>query len=155
MKNSWIKVYLIFQTSTIQYTCWNLVFDQNALTLMHWSCTGHDSIMQTQDEGSFVLYWKAFNTVDHKILLCKLEYYGIQCKCNDWFKSYLSDRKQCVSINGYKYSINANWLGCTTRFCPRTTSFFKFILIIFIRQFNTAKRIPLMMMQIFFIQVSL
>ena len=75
---------------------------------MHWSCTGHDSIMQTQDEDSFVVYWKAFNTADHKILLRKLEYYRIQGKCIDWFKSYLSDRKQFVSINGYKYYINAN-----------------------------------------------
>ena len=44
---------------------------------------------------------KAFDTVDHKILLHKLEYYGIRGVCNDWFKSYLSDRKQFVSIIGY------------------------------------------------------
>ena len=44
---------------------------------------------------------KAFDTVDHKILRHKLELYGIRGVCNDWFKSYLSDRKQFVSINGY------------------------------------------------------
>ena len=44
---------------------------------------------------------KAFDTVDHKILPHKLEYYGIRDVCNDWFKSYLSDYKQFVSINGY------------------------------------------------------
>ena len=27
--------------------------------------------------------------------------YGIRGVCNDWFKSYLSDRQQFVSINGY------------------------------------------------------
>ena len=44
---------------------------------------------------------KAFDTVDHKILLHKLEFYGIRGVCNDWFKSYISKRKQLVSINGY------------------------------------------------------
>ena len=48
---------------------------------------------------------KAFDTVDHKILLHKLEYYGIRGICNDWFKSYLSDRKQFVSISGYNYDL--------------------------------------------------
>ena len=44
---------------------------------------------------------KAFDTVDHKILLHKLEYYGIRGVCNDWFKSYLTDSKQFASINEY------------------------------------------------------
>ena len=49
----------------------------------------------------FVDLQKAFDTVDHKILLHKLEYYGIQGICNDWFKSYLSDQNQFVSVNDY------------------------------------------------------
>ena len=44
---------------------------------------------------------KAFDTVDHKILLHHLEHYGICGVCNDWFMSYLSDHKQFVSINCY------------------------------------------------------
>ena len=65
-----------------------------------------ESIRQSLDEGSFgcgifVDLQKAFDTVDHKILLHKLEYYGIRGACDDRFKSYLSDRNQFVSINGY------------------------------------------------------
>ena len=54
---------------------------------------------------------KAFDTVDHKILLQKLEYYGIRGVCNDWFKSYLSDRKQFVSINGYNSDLMPVYCG--------------------------------------------
>ena len=45
---------------------------------------------------------KAFETVEHDILLTKLEHYGVRRLVNDWFKSYFSDRKQqFVSINGH------------------------------------------------------
>ena len=45
----------------------------------------------------FVLVF--YNTVNHKILLNKLEYYGIRGIALDWVKSYLNDRKQYVEVN--------------------------------------------------------
>ena len=44
---------------------------------------------------------KTFDTVNYQILLAKLIHYGIQGVSNDWFKSYLSNCNQHISINGY------------------------------------------------------
>ena len=43
---------------------------------------------------------KAFDTIDHIILLQKLDSYGVRSKALDCFKSYLTNRQQRVEVNG-------------------------------------------------------
>ena len=53
----------------------------------------------------FIDLKKAFNTVDHTILLKKLYYYGIRGNALKWFESYLTNRSQYVLFNREKSDI--------------------------------------------------
>jgi len=53
---------------------------------------------------------KAFDTVDHQILLGKLSQYGLRGTTNKFVESYLSNRKQFVCANDVKS--NTRYVTC-------------------------------------------
>ena len=50
---------------------------------------------------------KAFNTVDHDMILAKMHHYGINGIEHEWFRSYLNNRKKFCKVNGVSSEIQA------------------------------------------------
>ena len=68
-----------------------------------------DHLFDSKSKGNtpaiiFLDIKKAFDTVDHDILIDKLKFYGVDGTVILWFKSYLADRKQCTKLFGVKSS---------------------------------------------------
>ena len=64
-----------------------------------------DEVTKALDEEKYAVsifldLSKAFDTVNHSVLSSKLDLYGIRGNENQWFRSYLSNRKQKVFVNG-------------------------------------------------------
>ena len=95
-------------------------FKINSTTFALIQITG--KIRETIDDkrygcGIFIDLRKAFDTVNHEILLRKLEHYGVRGKAQIWFRSYLTNRKRYVSLNDVSSELKQTTCGVPQGSC--------------------------------------
>ena len=88
--------------------------------------------------GLFLDFQKAFDTVNHKILLTKMEYNGIRGITSDWFKSYLANRQQQTTIQ----KITSSQLEISYG-VPQGSVFEQLLFQIYVNDFNKAIEHPI------------
>ncbi len=95
----------LFLRATTSHIDYNLVSEKKH-SITHALISITDKIKEALDNGDFacgvfVDLQKVFDTVNHDILLKKMENYGIRGSTLKWFQSYLYNRFQNVSILGF------------------------------------------------------
>ena len=102
--------------------------------------------------GIFIDLKKAFDTINHDILVQKLSYYGLRGVASKWISSYLENRSQFVSYNNVNSDIQN--INCGI---PQGSILGLSLFILYINDLcnvtNLLTFIFLLMTQIFFMKV--
>ena len=84
--------------------------------------------------GLFCDLSKAFNSINHSVLLQKLSYYGVQGIYLNWFESYLTNRRQELIISTHGGNYSSNWETATSGF-PQGSVLGRLLFLIYINDF--------------------
>ena len=105
MKKLCISAFTVILNVIAFSTHFNLVFGGSTQLTNHALLSITEFIRYSIDKNEFRCrifsdLKKAFDTVNHSILLLNVHHYGIRGVTYDWFQSYLSNRQQFVCANG-------------------------------------------------------
>ena len=110
---------------------------QNGIEDGNYSC---GIFLDLSSYSLFIIYKRLLSMFQNfrfsQILLQKLEYYGIRGMANDWFKSYLDNRKQFVSMGGVK----SDMLGITCG-VPQGSVLGPIFFLLYINDFHQCSKI--------------